>query len=218
MAFLKDNRLHDAIDSRDAGLIRQLVESGLGPDVAGWDDCSPVAYASAKGWLEGVCLLLDLGADVNGGFASLVSPLFRACAAGHGSIVDTLLASGANSNQGDEELGTCLGAALFSGDTRIMASVLRAEPEEQSFLQAMDQYFISIIFERDVDSAMLLMLQYWPAIWTRPPWSRKNAEAARLTGLMSDRFVGAIVAWREAVDMMDGFQGWYDRHVDLFGL
>ncbi|KAL8301475.1 hypothetical protein RB593_000335 [Gaeumannomyces tritici] len=127
--------------AKDKGLdfamnCRQSVVSGFnvqdrdwGRIVGAWEPYLPLREAAFHGHIGLVQLLLNAGADVDGGDDDYGSPLISAAASGHGTIIKLLLDNGANINAWDRDHNTALTTASGKGYLGIVQQLLDAGAE-----------------------------------------------------------------------------------------
>ena len=112
----------DAVLSNDTGALKTLLDDGIDPDEEGV--ATPLYFASDRGFLEVVSLLVSAGADVNR-LSKWGSPLQIAARKGHEEIVALLLKNGADpSLPGGEHRRTALHEAAWHGSPTIAKLLL----------------------------------------------------------------------------------------------
>ncbi|KAL8340704.1 hypothetical protein RB601_006684 [Gaeumannomyces tritici] len=124
--------------AKDKGLgfamnCRQSVVSGFNVQDRDWERTVrswglPLRVASRNGHIGLVQLLLNAGADVDGGDHDL-RPLIAASESGHGTIIKLLLDNGANINAWDRDHNTALTTASGKGYLGIVQQLLDAGAE-----------------------------------------------------------------------------------------
>lgn len=128
--------LYFASSTGDAGLVRDILESGVEVDV----DCegsfgrTPLWEASRLGYSDIVDILLQAGADVNKtnqNRAFMMTPLHVAAATDRTEIVDKLISYGADVNK-----------AMSNGDTPLRTALRKGHTETAAKLQAAGAYMV----------------------------------------------------------------------------
>lgn len=111
------NPVLEAVRSRDAVGLRQLLDSGADPNAAEPDGTSALQWAAHQGDAASVDLLVRAGASVKQTNRYGANALTEAAAAGNAAIVASLLAAGADPNTIAAEGETALMLAAASGNT-----------------------------------------------------------------------------------------------------
>jgi hypothetical protein len=112
--------MHMAAQEGDCGVIKGLLESGIGMNTLDADDFSPVALALREDKLNCAKLLLEQGADVRAGAGHFGTPLHLAVLKQEPWLVRNLLKRGAIASSRDREGNTSLHLAMvfFSSSPR----------------------------------------------------------------------------------------------------
>ncbi|ETV99114.1 hypothetical protein, variant 3 [Aphanomyces invadans] len=88
--------LHMCIIMGNKSLTRRLVEAGANVELRDAEGMTPLIWATIRGFLEVVGLLLHHGADVNGKDNTGMTALHVACFKGYTDLVDFLLHTGSS--------------------------------------------------------------------------------------------------------------------------
>jgi len=116
----KKSLMHMAAQEGDCGVVKGLLESGMGLNTLDGEDFSPVALALREDKMNCAKLLLDQGADVRGGAGHFGTPLHLAVLKQEPWLVRDLLKRGALASARDREGNTALHLAMvfFSSSPR----------------------------------------------------------------------------------------------------
>lgn len=125
-----DDRLIGAVQSGDAKMIRELLESGADPNARDEYDLSALTWSAMKSQLKAAEILLEAGAKVNprpSQIAPAGFPLARAAGVGDLRIVKLLLDEGAEVNKRDKEGTTPLFKAVhYTNNRELILTLLKA--------------------------------------------------------------------------------------------
>ena len=110
--------LHSASVAGHLQVVRSLIRHGVGVDVRGISDCTPLRCAFQRGHRDVVQFLLDHGADVNSQEDDHSTPLHWAAHNGHIDVVRVLLEHNAGVNSKDDDGWTPLHDAAESSDVK----------------------------------------------------------------------------------------------------
>ncbi|ESO05927.1 hypothetical protein HELRODRAFT_120022, partial [Helobdella robusta] len=94
--FVGKVRLLEAAARNDVDEVRQLLESGVSPDVANDDGLTAMHQCCIDNFEEMLCLLIEYGANVNACDSELWTPLHAAAACGHLYLCKHLIENGSN--------------------------------------------------------------------------------------------------------------------------
>jgi len=120
------NALHAAAGGGHQAIVELLLASGLAADDrARTDGMSPLAYASVRGHLKVMRLLLDRQVNPNLPDSGGNTPLIHAALRGRTDAVRLLLARGAKVNAASSHGWTPLMAAAWEGHTSIVKDLLK---------------------------------------------------------------------------------------------
>jgi ankyrin repeat protein len=117
--------LHVASDAGHLRVVQLLLKHGVGVDVRGMWDQTPLQFASDAGRLDVVKFLLGHLADANSQDESRWTPLFHAISKGHLDVVLTLLEYGAHVNIQDST----------DGRTPLHVAFLRDKPQSNEIIR-----------------------------------------------------------------------------------
>ncbi len=169
-------------------IVRLLIAAGASTRVAGTSGWTPLHMAAARGQLDKVRLLLDVGADVNqrteidGGN----TPLMEAASQGHAKVVRLLLEAAAETMIRNDITGhTAIEAAQHAaiGPDPNVYKMLRDEPQLVSPNDVLDEIVNQMKEQTDVSdevvSSMRRELENYDA-------AASYAEAAKRTQLQGD--------------------------------
>lgn len=124
------NPLLQAIQENKFNQLRLLLDLGYDPNVKDEDDGSMVLFVAAgEGHEEGVRLLLEYGAEVNGRDKKGQTALFEAAIEGREQVARLLLEHGAEVNARDEDGGTALFEASYWGRKDLARLLLEHDAE-----------------------------------------------------------------------------------------
>ena len=110
--------LHSASWAGHLQVVRSLLRHGVGVDVRGISDCTPLRCASESGHRDIVQFLLDRGADVNSRKDDHRTPLNWAAAFGHVDVVRVLLEHNVDVNSKADGGWTPLHDAAYGSGVR----------------------------------------------------------------------------------------------------
>lgn len=118
--------IHHAAEG-GAEVVQRLIDAGAAPDVTDALGVTPLVNAVARGPLNAIRLLLDLGLDVDVTFWDSQSrPLMVAAMAGRPEVIDLLADRGADLSAGTTEGLTALHTAVSAGRGEAAARLLAA--------------------------------------------------------------------------------------------
>jgi ankyrin repeat protein len=120
----RDTRLPDAVQRRDAGVVRSLLEQSVDPNVRQADGATALGWAAHWDDLRTAASLIDAGADVRAADDLGVTPLALACTNGSVAMARLLLTAGADPNQGRKTGETPLMTAAFTGSIELVRTLI----------------------------------------------------------------------------------------------
>jgi ankyrin repeat protein len=115
-------------------------------------------FLAIEGFAEGVTFLVARGADVNAVNAFGDSALVDVASLGIDAIADTLLRHGANPNANSATRDNALHAAVRSGNTRLVALLLKAGAEGRYRTDLGESVFDAVNEVPDQQDAILAIL------------------------------------------------------------
>ena len=126
----KDSLLHVAAENGFIELIQLLVDDGLDVDQQNQSGRTPLFLAATHNQMNCIRLLLNTGADPNGGSTNQV-PLNTAAWYGHAPVVQILLNAGAENDRQDADGNTPLHKSVWQGNLECVELLLNdgADPE-----------------------------------------------------------------------------------------
>jgi ankyrin repeat protein len=113
-----------AIKTGNYQQIKDILSTGVNPNIIDNYYYTPLYYAASNGHQEVVKLLITVGADVN--IATYSTSLHYAASNGHQEVVKILLAAGANVNDVDVDKNTPLHNAAVNGNNLVVEALLAA--------------------------------------------------------------------------------------------
>ena len=123
-----ETALHIVTQRRDAVWIRFLTQNGANPNVADENGVTPLEIAGRLGFAEGVKELLEAGARVDAPNATGETPLIAAIHRRDSTIVELLLAHGADPDRTDNSGRSARDyAELLGSGNRMLAAIAEAE-------------------------------------------------------------------------------------------
>ena len=119
--FDAQDQVFSAIDSRDVARLARALNSGAQADHVGRGGQYPASVAAADGWIEGLRMLGEAGADWDSQDWNQARPLHQACAHGHAECAAFLISQGAHPSPSDEEGHTPATRAARAGHLQCLA-------------------------------------------------------------------------------------------------
>ncbi len=121
--------IHQAVTAGDVARVAELIRAN--PDLVNERDTNqtrdlPLHTAAVQGNIEIARLLLDAGAELDGGDSDNSTPLHVACLQRHPEMVAFLLERGADVHRRDMNAAYALSFAASGGDTAVVRLILRA--------------------------------------------------------------------------------------------
>ena len=121
------NPLLNASRDGDTAEIQRLLANGLDPNTSDAFNNTPLSIAAHFGQTEAAKLLLNRGADIDGGGTNgAMTPLQCAIYSGHGETAAYLLQNGADPNFADQYGRMALAVAANNGDAALARLLLEA--------------------------------------------------------------------------------------------
>ena len=157
--------LHSASWAGHLQVVRSLLRHGVGIDVRGISDCTPLRCASRSGHRDVVQFLIGHGADVNSQEDDHNTPLHWAAAFGHVDVVQVLLEHNADVNSKDDSGWTPLhdtaGGPVGKGDRAELVRLLLDHGADANAQDADNRTPLHLLAERrggsTLDAARLLL-------------------------------------------------------------
>jgi ankyrin repeat protein len=120
----RDTRLPDAVQRRDADVVRSLLKQSVDANARQADGATALAWAAHWDDLNLAETLIKAGADVKAADDLGVTPLALACANGSSAMARVLLAAGAEPNRARKSGETPLMTAAFTGNLELVQTLL----------------------------------------------------------------------------------------------
>lgn len=151
--------LHQACKSGDSKVVSRLVDVSCDLNELDTEGNTPVYYASERGHLEVVTLLLSRGADPSSQGRFYGSALQAAVVIGEKDIVALLLLKGADVNLQGGEYGSALQAAILKGEEDIVDLLLSKGPDVNVLGGLFGSALQAAVYKEEKDIIEVLLLK-----------------------------------------------------------